>query len=97
MSFSVSWKALGHQLDGFARRSRRGQGLRGGNKKAGIEQHPPPGLQACANCLTYARRDGAGIATIMRASAGVSSPAEMRTNPERSWLCESHFAGVIIP
>jgi hypothetical protein len=61
----------------------------------GIEQHPPPGLDACANCLTYARRDGAGIATIMRASPGFSSPAEMRTNAERSWVCESHFAGVI--
>jgi hypothetical protein len=46
---------------------------------------------------TYARRDGATMRTIMCVKPGCSSPAEMYMNPEKSWVCESHFVGVIIP
>src|SRR5579864_6570238 len=39
-----------------------------------FEQHQHPGLYACANCLTYARRDGATMATIMCGGAWVFQP-----------------------
>ena len=39
------------------------------------------------NCLTYARRDGAAMTTIMCAKPGCSSPAEMYMEPEARWVC----------
>ena len=39
----------------------------------------------------------ATMATIMCAQLGCSSRAEMYLKPEKSWVCESHFVGVIIP
>ena len=62
-----------------------------------FDQHRHPNVYACENCLTYARRDGASMTTIMCAKLGCSSPAEMYMRPEESWVCESHFVGVIIP
>ena len=61
-----------------------------------FEQHRFREVYACKNCLTYARRDGTSMKTIMCAEPGCSSPAEMVMEPE-SWVCESHFVGVIIP
>jgi len=40
---------------------------------------------------------GATMATIMCAQLGCSSLAEMYLKPEKSWVCESNFVGVIIP
>ena len=62
-----------------------------------FEQHQHPNVYACKNCLTYAHRDGATIKTIICAEPGCSNPAEMFMKPEKSWVCDSHFVGVIIP
>ena len=61
-----------------------------------FEQHRLPEVYACKNCLTYARRDGASMKTIMCAEPGCSRPAEIYMEP-KSWVCESHFVDVIIP
>jgi hypothetical protein len=62
-----------------------------------FDQHRHPNVYACENCLTYARSDGATMRTIMCAKLGCSSPAELYMKPEKSWVCTSHFVGVIIP
>jgi hypothetical protein len=62
-----------------------------------FDQDRHPNVHACENCLTYGRRDGATMRTIMCAEPGCSSPAEMYMKLEKSWVCESHFVGVIIP
>jgi hypothetical protein len=61
-----------------------------------FEPHQHPNVYACKNCLTYGRRDGATMTTIMCAEPGCSSPAELYMEPEESWVCESHFVGVLI-
>jgi hypothetical protein len=62
-----------------------------------FDQHRHSDVYACKNCLTYARRVGASMTTILCAEPGCSSPAEMYMEPEKLWVCESHFVGVIIP
>ena len=62
-----------------------------------FEQHRYPNVFACKNCLTYAHRDGTTVKEIMCAKPGCSNPAELCMEPEKSWVCESHFVGVIIP
>ena len=52
---------------------------------------------ACENRVTYARRDGATIRTIMCAKLGCSGLAEVYMKAEKSWVCTSHFVGVLIP
>ena len=61
-----------------------------------FEQHRHPDVYACANCLTYARRYGAAMTTIMCAKPGCSSPAEMYMEPEETWVGDAHFTGVYI-
>jgi hypothetical protein len=61
-----------------------------------FEQHQHPDVHACENCLTYARRDGAAMTTIMCAEPGCPSPAEIYMEPEARWVCDAHFTGVYI-
>jgi len=56
-----------------------------------------PKVYACKNCLTYARSEGASMTVIMCAEPGCSRPAELYMKPEKAWVCQSHFVGVIIP
>ncbi|MBR0884284.1 MULTISPECIES: hypothetical protein [Bradyrhizobium] len=62
-----------------------------------LEGHRHPNVYACNSCLAYARRDGANMTVIMCAEPRCSSPAEMYMEPEKKWVCETHFVGVIIP
>jgi hypothetical protein len=62
-----------------------------------FDQDRHPNVYACENCLTYRRRDGSTMRTIMCAEPGCSNPAEMYMRSEKSWVFESHFVGVIIP
>ena len=41
-----------------------------------FDQHRHSDVYACKNCLTYARRVGASMTTILCAEPGCSSPAE---------------------
>jgi hypothetical protein len=61
-----------------------------------FEQHRHPNVYACENCLTYVRRDGATMKTIMCAEPGCSSPAGLYMEAEQSWVCDTHFVGVYI-
>jgi hypothetical protein len=76
-----------------------------------LEQGLHPTVYACAHCLTYARRDGAAMRTIMCAKPKCSSPACSRKShgsanltssassflePKR-WSSHSQRAGLFCP
>ena len=62
-----------------------------------FDKHRHPNVYACKNCLTYARRDGAIIRTIMCAKIGCSSLAELHMELESWWAAKLDFVGVLIP
>jgi hypothetical protein len=54
------------------------------------------GVYQCRECIANARKEGDTMVVIMCSHAGCKNPAWRIQKPGESWVCESHYTGVIV-
>ena len=54
------------------------------------------GVYQCGECIANARKEGDTMVVIMCSYEGCKNPAGRIQKPGESWVCESHYTGVIV-